>query len=138
MRTGTHPRIKSEGMLRSKTLWLVNIVQRGEQRSPRGPGRDRGDQHGLDSQRQIARRTQRKCPEQSRELIADRGAGKPARDRFGEAETEHGGAAADQAAFQAEPEKMPQEAVGDVSVAGADEMQYLDDRAVCRHRAPCG
>ena len=30
---------------------------------------------------------------------------------------------------------MPQEAVGDVAVAGADEVQDLDDRAIGRHRA---
>ena len=30
---------------------------------------------------------------------------------------------------------MPQEVIGDVTVAGADEMQHLDDRTVRRHRA---
>ena len=30
---------------------------------------------------------------------------------------------------------MPQEMVGDIAVAGADEVQHLDDRAVRRHRA---
>src|SRR6266568_1373254 len=92
--------------LRSKTLWLLDIIQRGEQRSPRGPGRNCGDQHRLRRQRQIARRTQRECPEQGCELIADRRAGEPTRNRFGEAKTQHCNAAADQPAFEAEPEKM--------------------------------
>ena len=41
-------------------------------------------------------------------------------------------------AFEAEPEEMPQEAIGDVAVAGADKMQDFHDRAVCGHRAAGG
>src|SRR5882757_3446466 len=110
---------------KSGSTWLenaltrsVDIIQRREQRAPRGPGGNCGNQHGLRRQCQITGRAQRKRPQQRRELVADRGAGKPASDRFGETEPQHCGAAADQAAFKPKPKKMPQEAVGDVGVAG--------------------
>src|SRR6202789_3516090 len=101
----------------------VDVVQRGKQRSPRGPGGDRRDQDRLRRQRQVARRAQRKRSQQRRELIPDGGAGEPAADRFGEPEPQHRNAAADPAALEAKPQKMPLEAVGYIAVAGADEMQ---------------
>src|SRR6266702_2402649 len=52
----------------------VDLVQRGEQRTPRCPGGDRRDQRSLRRQRQITGRAQRKRPQQSCELIPDRGA----------------------------------------------------------------
>ena len=52
---------------------------------------------------QIAGRAQRKRPQQCGELIADRSAREPVRDRFGEAEDEHRDAAADHAALEPEP-----------------------------------
>src|SRR6185312_1920950 len=69
------------------------------------------------------------------ELVADGGAGEPAGDRLGEAEQQHGDTAADDATFEAKPEEVPQEVVGDVAIAGTDEMQDFDDRAVGCHGA---
>src|SRR5437879_4329779 len=75
--------------------YSIDVIERGKQRSSRGPGGDRRDQHGLHGERQIARGTQRKRPQQCRKLVSDRRAGEPARDRFGEAAAEHRRAAAD-------------------------------------------
>src|SRR5438445_4071187 len=97
--------------------YSIDVIERGKQCSPRGPGGDRRDQHGLHGERQIARGTQRKRPQQCRKLVSDRRAGEPARDRFGEAEAEHRRAAADQSALEAQPEEMPEKPVGDVAVA---------------------
>src|ERR1700704_2682375 len=48
----------------------VDLVQRGEQRTPRCPGGDGRDQRSLRRQRQITGRAQRKRPQQSCELIS--------------------------------------------------------------------
>src|SRR5882757_2378116 len=71
---------------RSQQSASVDVVQRGEQRTPRCPGGDRRDQYRLRRQRNVARRAQRKRPQQRAELIPHRGAGKPSRDGFGETE----------------------------------------------------
>src|SRR3954447_8320529 len=122
--------------LQHRRVTSIDIIECGEQGPPRCPGGYRSYQHRLRRQCQIAGRPKREGPEQGCELIPDRGAGKPAGDRFGEPECKHRDATPDKTTLQSEPEEMPQEPVRDVAIAGSDEVQHLDDRAVCSHRAP--
>src|SRR4051794_20068767 len=84
----------------------IDVIKRGKQRPPGRPGRNRRNRQRLDGQHQVAGRAQRERAEQGCELVADRRAGEPARDRFREAKSEHGGAAADQAALETEAEEV--------------------------------
>src|ERR1035437_3693057 len=114
---------------------LVNRIQGPVHGMPRGHRRHQRDQHDLAEHGDIAGNADRERSEQGRGLLSPRGAYEPAADEAGEREQYDRAAAANGAALQAEPQKMPLETAGDEAVLGADEMQNLNHWLVGRHRA---
>ena len=92
--------------------------------------RHQRDQHDLAEHGDIAGNADRERSEQGRGLLSPREAYEPAADEAGEREQYDRAAAANGAALQAEPQKMPLETAGDEAVLGADEMQNLNHRMV--------
>src|SRR5450432_1631563 len=100
---------------------------------PRHRSCQNGDADGDNEDRRVAFDAEIKSAEQRADILAPDAVRPPSRYSRRAGEENGGQGAPEQAATQAETQKMDLELSGNIAVGRADEMQHFDDLAVSRH-----